>query len=40
MRRTEKRQIVVNLIEKDEVLNLRLLSKIIAERINNGGIRL
>jgi hypothetical protein len=39
MRKT-KRKMVVHLIEKNEVYNLRVISAIIAEKIKNGGLQL
>lgn len=39
MRKT-KRKMVVNLLEKNEVYNLRVISGIIAEKIKNGGIQI
>lgn len=35
-----KRKMIVNLVEKNEVYNLRVISGIIAEKIKNGGIQL
>lgn len=32
-----KRKTVVRLVEKNEVLNLRVLSAIVADKIKNGG---
>ena len=40
MRRTENRNIVIHLTEKNESVNLRVLSEIISEKIINGGIKL
>jgi hypothetical protein len=36
----KNRKTVVHLVESEKVLNLRLVSAIIAEKIKNGGIRL
>lgn len=34
-----KRKMIVNLVEKNEVYNLRVISGIIAEKIKNGGLQ-
>lgn len=36
----DRRKTVIHLVEKDEMLNLRVLSEIIAQKIKNGGIQL
>lgn len=40
MQRTDKRKVVVHLKERNEVVNFRVLSEIISEKIINGGIKL
>lgn len=34
-----KRKTIVHLVEKDEILNMRLLAEVIAQKITNGGLR-
>lgn len=36
----KKRETVLHLVERNEVLNLRILSEVIAEKIKSGGISL
>lgn len=36
----DRRKTVIHLVEKDEMLNLRILSEIIARKIKNGGVKL